>query len=167
MPFWRNKNSKRQLSIMTLQAFKGEVMKKLYMRILIALIGVAGLGVAAKGQAVDQIVVNVPYEFVVAGKTLPAGSYKVNRVSDSIVGALVLTSIENRASAMVLATEIKSNVTEKASVSFEQIGEEHFINKIETAEHSFTISVSRSEILEAAARSHSGASASGTSSGSN
>lgn len=142
-------------------------MKKLYMRILIALIGVAGLGVAAKGQAVDQIVVNVPYEFVVAGKTLPAGSYKVNRVSDSIVGALVLTSIENRASAMVLATEIKSNVTEKASVSFEQIGEEHFINKIETAEHSFTISVSRSEILEAAARSHSGTSASGTSSGSN
>jgi hypothetical protein len=152
---------------MTLQAFKGEVMKKLYMRILIALIGVAGLGVAAKGQAVDKIVVNVPYEFVVAGKTLPAGSYKVNRVSDSIVGALVLTNTENRASAMVLATEIKSNVTEKASVSFEQVGEEHFINKIETAEHSFTISVSRSEILEAAARSHSGTSASGSSSGSN
>jgi hypothetical protein len=152
---------------MTLQAFKGEVMKKLYMRILIALIGVAGLGVAAKGQAVDKIVVNVPYEFVVAGKTLPAGSYKVNRVSDSIVGALVLTNTENRASAMVLATEIKSNVTEKASVSFEQVAEEHFINKIETAEHSFTISVSRSEILEAAARSHSGTSASGSSSGSN
>jgi hypothetical protein len=142
-------------------------MKKLYMRILIALIGVAGMGVSAKGQAVDQIVVNVPYEFVVAGKTLPAGSYKVNRVSDSNLGALVLTNFENRASAMVLATEVKSNVTEKSSVSFEQVGEEHFINKVETAEHSFTIAVSRSEILEAAARSHSGTSASGSSSGSN
>ena len=142
-------------------------MKKLYMRILIALIGVAGLGVAAKGQAVDQIVVNVPYEFVVVGKTLPAGSYKVNRVSNSNVGVLVLTNIENRASAIVLATEVKSNVTEETSVSFERVGEEHFINKIETAEHSFTIAVSRSEILEAAARSHSGTSASGSSSGSN
>jgi hypothetical protein len=152
---------------MTLQAFKGEVMKKLYMRILIALIGVAGLGVAAKGQAVDQIVVNVPYEFVVAGKTLPAGSYKVNRVSNSNVGVLVLTNFDNRASAMVLATEVNSNVTEKPSVSFEQVGEEHFINKIETTEHSFTIAVSRSEVLEAAARSHSGTSASGSSSLSN
>jgi hypothetical protein len=142
-------------------------MRKLYMRILIALIGVAGLGVAAKGQAVDQIVVNVPYEFVLAGKTLPAGSYKVNRVSNSNVGVLVFTNIENRSSAMVLATQVESNDTDKASVSFEQVGEEHFINKIETAEHLFTISVSRSEILEAAARSHSGTSASGSSSGSN
>ena len=142
-------------------------MRKLYMRILIALIGVAGLGVAAKGQAVDQIVVNVPYEFVVVGKTLPAGSYKVNRVSNSNVGVLVLTNIENRASAIVLATEVKSNDTDKASVSFEQVGEEHFINQIETAEHSFTISVSRSDILEAAARSHSGTSASESPSGSN
>ena len=142
-------------------------MKKLYMRILIALIGVAGLGAAAQGQVVDQIVVDVPCEFVVAGKTLPAGSYKVNRVSNSNVGVLVLTNIENRASAIVLATEVKSNDTDKASVSFEQVGEEHFINQIETAEHSFTISVSRSETLEAAARSHIGTSASGSSSGSN
>jgi hypothetical protein len=43
---------------MTLQAFQGEMMRK--PRILIALIGLAGLGMAAKGQAVDQIVVNIP-----------------------------------------------------------------------------------------------------------
>ena len=34
-------------------------MKKLYVRILIALIGVAGLGVAAKGQTVDHQVTNI------------------------------------------------------------------------------------------------------------
>ena len=34
-------------------------MRKQYLRILIALIGVAGLGVAARGQAFDQIVVNM------------------------------------------------------------------------------------------------------------
>jgi hypothetical protein len=32
--------------------FKGDLMKKNYVRILIALIAVAGLGMAAKGQAV-------------------------------------------------------------------------------------------------------------------
>ena len=49
------------------------------MRILIALIGVAGLGIAAKSRETDKIVVNIPYEFVVVGKTLPAGTYGVSR----------------------------------------------------------------------------------------
>jgi hypothetical protein len=142
-------------------------MRKQYMRILIALIGVAGLGAAAKGQAVDQIVVSIPYEFVVAGKTLPAGTYKVNRVSDTNERVLFLSNIENRESAMVVATQIESNDDDKVHVRFERVGEQYFINRIETAEHSFTISVSRSEILESAARSHSGTSASGSSSGSN
>jgi hypothetical protein len=142
-------------------------MRKQYMRILIALIGVAGLGAAAKGQAVDQIVVSIPYEFVVAGKTLPAGTYKVNRVSDTNERVLFLSNIENRESAMVVATQIESNDDDKVHVRFERVGEQYFINRIETAEHSFTISVSSSEILEAAARSHSGTSASGSSSGSN
>ena len=36
--------------------------RKQYLRILIALIGVAGLGIAAKSQETDKIVVNIPYE---------------------------------------------------------------------------------------------------------
>jgi hypothetical protein len=142
-------------------------MKKQCMRILIALIGVAGLGVAAKAQEADQIVVKIPYEFVVAGKTLPAGTYKVNRASNTNEKALVLSSFENRTSAVVVATVVVGNDTGKASVSFEQVGGEHFLSKIETDGHLYSISVSRSEILEAAARSHGGTSTPGTSSGSN
>jgi len=44
---------------------------------------------------------------------------------------------------------------------FEQIDGQHFLSKIETADHVFTIPVSRSEILEAAAKSARGTSASG------
>ncbi len=142
-------------------------MRKQYLRSLIVLIGVAGLGMGARGQAVDQIVVNIPYEFVVAGKTLPAGTYRVNRVGHTDTRALVLSSFENRASAFVLPIEVESSHADKAQVSFEEVGGEHFLSKIETGDHSFTISVSRSEILEAAARSHSGASGTGSSSGSN
>jgi len=47
---------------------------------------------AAKGQDRDQIVVNIPYEFVVAGKTLLAGTYRLNRVPNSIERVLVLSS---------------------------------------------------------------------------
>ncbi len=142
-------------------------MRRPYLHILIALIGVAGLSLAAKGQTVDQIVVNVPYEFVVAGKTLPAGTYRVNRVTDANPTALILSSVESRARVMVLSTEVESIQADKPEVSFEQIGGEHFLSKIETSQHLFTIPVSREEILEAAARSHNSSSASGSSSGSN
>ena len=141
-------------------------MRKLYLRVLIALIAVAGLGVAARGQAADQIVVNIPYDFVVGSKTLPAGNYKVHRVSDANPRALILSSFENRASVFVLASQVESTRADKVEVRFEQVGGERFLSTIETASHLFTIPVSRSEILEAAARSHGGASATGSTSGS-
>jgi hypothetical protein len=136
-------------------------MRKHCLRFLIALIGVAGLGVAAKGQAVDQIVVNIPYEFVVAGKTLPAGTYRVNRLSNIQPEVLILSSVESRAGLMVRSTAVERTRAYKPEVSFEQIDGQRFLSKIETADHVFTIPVSRSEILEATAKSARGTPASG------
>jgi hypothetical protein len=141
-------------------------MRKQRLRILIALIGVAGLGMAARGQAVDQIVLNIPYKFVVAGKTLPAGTYSVKRLRDDDPDVLILTSFETRTNAIVLpTTKVDSSSADKAQVSFEEVGGEHFLSKIETADHVFTIAMSRSEILDATSRSNSGTSASGSSAG--
>ncbi len=136
-------------------------MRKHYLRFLIALIGVAGLGTAARGQAVDQIVVKIPYEFVVAGKTLPAGTYRVNRLSNNHPEILILSSFNGRAGLMVRPIEIDSARAYKPEVSFEQIDGQRFLNKIATADHVFTIPVSQSEVLEAAAKSSRGTSASG------
>jgi hypothetical protein len=152
---------------MTHKAFKGEIMRKQYMRFLIALIGVASLGVAAKAQGADQIVVKIPYEFVAAGKTLPAGNYTVRRVSDLNEGALVLNNSDNHESIIVVAQLVESRSTDKGSVSLEQVGDQFFLSGIKTADHVFTVSVSHSAVLEAEAKSHGGTSASGGSSGSN
>ena len=134
-------------------------MRRQYLRIVIAVIGFAGLGVIAKAQAVDQVVVNIPFEFMVAGKTLPAGTYAVKRLSDTDPSALILSSFENRANAIVVSTQVESSSDDKAKLTFEQVGDEHFLSKIETADHVFTMMLaSHSEILEAAAKSHSGAS---------
>jgi hypothetical protein len=141
-------------------------MKKQCLRILTALIGVAALGVATKGQAVDQVVVKIPSEFVVAGKTLPAGTYRVDRLRTSAARALVLSSFENRASAIVIPTEVESSKADKAAVTFEQVGQQLFLSKVETPDNVFTLPVSRSAIMEAAARSRSGASSSESAAGS-
>jgi len=141
-------------------------MKKLYLRILMAVVGFAGLAITAKAQAVDQIVVTIPFEFVAAGKSLPAGTYRVNRVWNDDRGVLILSSYENRASAIVLPAEVETHPSNKPQVSFETAGDEHFLSKIETGDNAFAIPVSPAAILLASAKSHVDP-ASGSSSGSN
>jgi hypothetical protein len=136
---------------------KGEIMKKHCVRILSAFFGLVALALTAKGEPVDQIVVNIPYEFVVAGKTLPAGTYRVNRISDNDKKGLVISSFENGAAVLVFSSEVADKTRpEQASVTFQQVGEQHLLSKIETAEHVFTIPLPRSTVLEAAMKSHSG-----------
>jgi len=130
------------------------MMKKLCLRIAVALVSFAGLGITAKAQVVDQIVVTIPFEFVVAGKTLPAGTYRVNRASDDRWAGLIFSSFENRASAIVLPNDVESAPADKAHVSFETAGDEHFLSKVETADNVFTIPVSRTAILLASGKSH-------------
>jgi hypothetical protein len=130
------------------------MMRKLCLRIAVALVSFAGLGITAKAQVVDQVVVTIPFEFVVAGKTLPAGTYRVNRVSDDRWAGLILSSLENHASAIVHPIEVESTRDDKAHVSFETAGDEHFLSKIETAENVFTIPVSRAAIPLASEKSH-------------
>ena len=130
-------------------------MRKLCLRIAVALVSFAGLGITAKAQVVDQVVVTIPFQFVVAGKTLPAGTYHVTRAeSDDKWAGLIFSSFENRVSTIVHPIEVENTPAEKAHVSFEIAGGEHFLSKIETANNLFTIPVSRAAIL-LAEKSHS------------
>ena len=126
-------------------------MRKQCLRILIALFSVAGSGMAARAQARDQIVVTIPFEFVVAGKTLPAGTYKVNRVTDTGPRTLFLYSFESRTSAILLPTQVEGGSADKVHVSFERVGGQYFLSKIATADNVFTIRVLGIPTMEASA----------------
>ena len=139
-------------------------MRKQCLRILIAVFSIAGAGMASRAQARDQIVVTIPFEFVVAGKTLPAGTYNVNRVTDGDPRALIFHSFESRTSAILLPTQVEGGSADKVHVSFERVGGQYFLSKIATADNVFTIRLPRLAIMEAAA--HGSASAS-SGSGSN
>src|SRR5439155_25361629 len=86
---------------------EGEPMQKHFLRLAIAFLSFSALAIAATAQVPDQLVINMPYEFVVASKTLPPGTYRVNRVSDLTENELVLSSFENRAGAFVISTEVE------------------------------------------------------------
>jgi hypothetical protein len=149
---------------------KGEVMKKQYLRILIALFSVAGFGLCAHGQTVDRISVKIPYEFVVSGKILPAGNYSVSRANETNGGTvLILSSFENSANMFVIPAQFESGPADRVFVTFEQIGEQIFLTSIQTGEHLFTIQVSSKEIMkaQAAAKAHMGSTTPATSTGNN
>jgi len=108
--------------------------------------------------------VKIPYEFVVAGKTLPAGNYRVTRANDRDERVLALSSFENRVTAFILANEVSDRTRgEQTSVSFEKVGGQHLLSKVETAEHVFTIPASSPAVPEIAMKRPSGPSGPGSS----
>lgn len=124
-------------------------MKKQLVRMAVFVFGFAMLALGAKAQATDQIRINIPYEFVAGGKTLPAGEYRLNRIHDSSVGQLVLSSVENKTGVIMVASQWQDTREYMPRVIFQEIGGQHFLVKIETAEHVFTVPVSKSAVLEA------------------
>jgi len=138
-------------------------MKNHFVKLAIAFVGFAALAITAKAQVPDQVVIKIPYQFVVAGTTLPAGTYRVSRISSSNERELILSSVENRTAVLVLPTEVESVSAEKTAFVFERVGGQYFLTKIKTADHAFALPVSNAAILQAAAKSHQGSAASGVS----
>lgn len=112
-----------------------------YARVLSAFFAAAAIAVAARAQAVDQLIVKIPYEFVAAGKTLPAGTYTVRRINDRDINELSLTSFENRTGVLLSSTIVEPNSDDKQVLTFEIVGDQHILSKIETADHVFTLYV--------------------------
>ncbi len=134
-------------------------MKKQYAKILLTLICLLGMGVAAEAGGRVEIVMTLPYGFVVNGKTLPAGTYTVTRISDDPSAGVILSSFENRTAVIVLPGQVENTTANKPSVSLERVGDVYFLSKIETPDYVYTIPVSRTAVMEAAARLHEGTSA--------
>jgi hypothetical protein len=65
----------------------------------------------------------------------------------------------------VLPDEVESSSANKPNVVFKQVGNQHFLSAIQTADEVYNIPVYRSVILEAAAKPHGTVSVSGSAGG--
>jgi hypothetical protein len=126
-------------------------MKK-YARNLVAVTFLLGLSVAANAETRSQVVVKLPFAFVASGITLPAGTYTVKRFSQQPFDTLMLTSDDKGTSVFVRPVEMEEASDDKPKVSFHQVGEQHFLSAIETADYIYNFTVSKSVLLEAAAK---------------
>jgi hypothetical protein len=127
-------------------------MKK-YARILVAVTVLLGLGVTAKAESSPLVIVNLPFDFVVRGKTLPAGTYTVTRLSYAALDGLILTNRANGTGVFLLANEVEGASSYRPHVSFKQVGEQYFLSAIQSADDFYNIPLPRAATLEAAAPS--------------
>jgi hypothetical protein len=129
-------------------------MKKLYLPIALVLLGLAARGTPANAQDIDQVIVTVPFQFVVASATLPAGTYHVSRVSDDPHEGLLLTCREKHTTAVVIPADVENVSEEKPEFGFETAGDAHFLSRIQTDDKVFEIPVSKAKLTQALAHNN-------------
>ena len=127
-------------------------MKK-YAKTLVAIAFVLGLTGAIKAEGEEGVIVNLPFEFVVGAKTLPAGTYTVRDFSVDKSGTLILSNRESGTSTFVLPYLDESDFTDKPELSFKQIGDRYFLSGVQTAATHYRIHVLDSSVNHAAAKS--------------
>jgi hypothetical protein len=136
-----------------------------YAKFIVAVTFLFGLSVAANAEIRTEAVVTLPFGFVAGGEVLPAGQYTVSRLFPEPFDVLLLTSNVNGASVFVRPVEIEEAATYKPSLRFHKVGGQNFLSSIETADYIYNFSVSRSVVLEAAAKQHGATAVSGSAGG--
>ena len=104
-------------------------MKKQAYTMIALLVLVGSMAVAAQAQTSGrrQLIANIPFQFNVGNKTLPAGEYSVRQVNpDSDCGVLLLSSRDGNASAMIQVVSVIGKAPETAKLTFHRYGNKYF-----------------------------------------
>ncbi len=135
-------------------------MNKSHLLVALTLACVVGLGISASAQDTEGVIVKVPFEFVAGGKTMPADTYSIGRISSEGGPALAIRSYNN--GALLLPVAVNGDLAGHAQLRFEHVGDRYFLKTIETPGGVYTIATPRAITTLAQAKAHSTSSSSGT-----
>jgi hypothetical protein len=134
-------------------------MKQPLASVLLLITGLFGLAAGARAQT-RQVTVKIPYEFMAGGRTLPAGTYTVSRLSDDGLARLSIVNYEQRSGVLVLA-QFENRPADDTKVRFERVDDNYYLSSIVTLDGVYTLSLPRSVFLSAKSAHSNGVSASG------
>jgi len=122
-----------------------------------------GVGVSARAQDADAVVVSVPFEFVAGGATLPAGEYRVSRVNPGANRELAISGYnKGNAFLLPLAFDDGAAAANQPTLSFEHVGGKYFLSRIKTLSGVYTMPASREMVMLGQSSTQGTMSASGT-----
>jgi len=123
-------------------------MKKSYLIAVLMLTCLPGVGVSARAQDADAVVVSVPFEFVAGGATLPAGEYRINRVNPGVNRELAIRGYnKGNAFLLPLAFDDVGATNGQPTLSFEHVGGKYFLSSIKTLSGVYTMPGSREMVM--------------------
>jgi hypothetical protein len=121
-------------------------MKKSYLKAVLMFTCLLGVGVSARAQDADVVVVRVPFEFVVGGATLPAGDYRVSRVNPGANRELAISGNE-KGNVFVLPVAFDDGPANQPTLSFEHVGGKYFLSRIKTPSGVYSMPASREMVM--------------------
>jgi len=119
-------------------------MKTSYLTAVLTLTCLLGLGISARAQDTEGVRVKVPFEFIAGGKTLPAGTYTVGRLSVDAYSSIEISGRGN--GVFVLPVMVDGTASEQLKLSFEQIGGKHFLSEADTPGGIYTFALPRAMV---------------------
>lgn len=89
-------------------------------------------GASASAQPADELVAEIPFDFYVGGKTMPAGEYTVRTVTTSDDSGLQLRSAAGSESVIILthAAQARSRRPGPARLVFNRYGDQRFLSVV-------------------------------------
>jgi hypothetical protein len=136
-------------------------MKTSHFTAVLAMTCLLGLAISAHAQDANGVIVKVPFEFVAGGKTLPAGTYSVGRLSPAIHPVLSIESKDSGAHALVLPIVPDGGSAGRTELNFERVGDKYFLSKVQTPAGGYTVLTTRAMTKLAQMNDHGVTSSSG------
>jgi hypothetical protein len=80
-----------------------------------------------------RIHVNIPFDFIVRGKTLPAGNYEIRRISDAPDGLIIRNVNENRDQVIFETEAVETvDIPNRDEIVFRRYGDSYFLSEVLT-----------------------------------
>jgi hypothetical protein len=114
-------------------------MKTSYLTVVLTMACLLGSAISAHAQDASGVVVKVPFEFIAGGKTLPAGTYSIGRLSPGIHPSLIIDSKDSGAFVLVLPVVPDGDSGGHAELRFGRVGDKYFLSKVATPAGVYTI----------------------------
>ena len=94
---------------------------------MMVLVGSMAMAAQAQNNGRPALVAEIPFEFNVGNKTLPAGEYMVRSVSDtSPIVVLDIQSRNGKAGAMLMMISVQGKTPDRAKLMFNRYGNQYF-----------------------------------------
>lgn len=88
---------------------------------------------SASAQSFTAIRANIPFDFTVGGKTLPAGNYTVQRGNSSSAETLLIRSVDGKAGAFGLTNAVQARTPSvQTKLIFHRYGNTYFLSEVWT-----------------------------------